>query len=297
MTDVDEVTARHPREDETELAFVPEYYWQGDLVADCWFRLWDIRRLVADDTVAVVHELRNLLNTRYHNKPVSLYGGMLELPLIVTEVEPREYFDTEYRDHLTNQKLWAQFDTEQAGIGSLERELRENLFGDDVWLRLDHMARTFIATAEKIYRDHADLPGFDFSTVTVQLAKAVEVTGRGIVRPLLDRADAGFLEKLREKGIPVDWSRYHPSLSDLGQILHEMGQDGRGRKLLPAGEGEWLSKELPGILARFARARGPQAHAEAGSRQFASEFRRELLGIGCEGVLVRLAKVGGVGGG
>jgi hypothetical protein len=111
--------ARDPREDEAELAFVPEYYRQGDLVADCWFRLWDIRRLVADDTVAVVHELRNLLNTRYHDKPVSIYGGMLDLPLIVTEIEPREYFDTEYRDHLTSQKLWAQFDTEQAGIGSL----------------------------------------------------------------------------------------------------------------------------------------------------------------------------------
>ena len=110
------------------------------------------------------------------------------------------------------------------------------------------------------------MPGFDFGAVTVQLAKAVEVTGRGVVQLLLGRADAGFLGKLRERGIQVDWTRYHPSLSDLGQILHEMGEDGRGRKLLPAGEGDWLSKELPGILARFARARGPQAHAEAGSR-------------------------------
>jgi hypothetical protein len=56
------------------------------------------------------------------------------------------------------------------------------------------MARTFIATAEKIHRDHADLPGFDFGAVTLPLAKAVEVTGRGIVRPLLGRADAGSRE-------------------------------------------------------------------------------------------------------
>ena len=53
------------------------------------------------------------------------------------------------------------------------------------------MARTFIATAEKIYRDHADVPGFDFGAVTVQLAKAVEVTGRGVVQLLLGPADAG----------------------------------------------------------------------------------------------------------
>jgi len=92
--------------------------------------------------------------------------------------------------------------------------------------RLAHIARTLIATAEKIYRDHADLPGFDFGAVTVQLDEG----GRG------------------------HGPRHRPAAA------------GSRRRRLP-GEGEWLSKELPGILARFARARGQQAHAEAGSRE------------------------------
>lgn len=60
---------------------VPDYY--KSLECDLWFRLWDIRRLVAQVTRAAVQELRHLRNTRYHDQPVSLYGGVVELPLVV----------------------------------------------------------------------------------------------------------------------------------------------------------------------------------------------------------------------
>ena len=45
--------------------------WRSQF-ADFWFRLWDIRRLVAGDTAAVIEELKRLRNTRYHDRPVSL---------------------------------------------------------------------------------------------------------------------------------------------------------------------------------------------------------------------------------
>src|SRR5205823_2476123 len=35
---------------------VPTYYCDKSLNCDCWFQLWDIRRLVLDDTPTVVHE-------------------------------------------------------------------------------------------------------------------------------------------------------------------------------------------------------------------------------------------------
>jgi hypothetical protein len=38
-----------------------------------------VRRL----TIAVVEELKHLRNTRYADRPLSLYGGMVDLPLIV----------------------------------------------------------------------------------------------------------------------------------------------------------------------------------------------------------------------
>ena len=97
VADVGEVTEDDPRKEDTEAAFVPSYYKESGREADCWFRLWDIRRLVADDTVTVVEALRKLRNTRYYGNPVSIYGGMLQLPLIVTETEPEQYFTSRHR--------------------------------------------------------------------------------------------------------------------------------------------------------------------------------------------------------
>lgn len=56
------------RADPHEAAHVPAYYRTATLAADCWFQLWDIRRLVLDDTPAVTAELRHLRNTRYHDQ-------------------------------------------------------------------------------------------------------------------------------------------------------------------------------------------------------------------------------------
>src|SRR6185436_14074349 len=52
---------------------VPDFYRFGKLECDCWFKLFDVRRVVADDTLAVVDELKKLRNTRYNDRPVSIY--------------------------------------------------------------------------------------------------------------------------------------------------------------------------------------------------------------------------------
>ena len=43
-------------------------------------------------------------------------------------------------------------------------------------MALDPAARTFIASAERIFRDQRPDPGFDFGMIVGNLAKAVEVT-------------------------------------------------------------------------------------------------------------------------
>lgn len=68
---VEEITDDDPRDEYPEEAErMPGYYAGRD--ADLWFQLADLRLLVADDTVAVVEELQNLRNQRYHDRPVSL---------------------------------------------------------------------------------------------------------------------------------------------------------------------------------------------------------------------------------
>jgi hypothetical protein len=289
---VAEVTADDPRPDEAERSHIPAYYLADGVAADCWFRLWDIRRLVSEDTVAVVHELRKLRNVLYHDNPVSIYGGMVGLPLIVTEAAPVRYFEQGYTAHFTDQKLWAEFDSERAGTRSLERDLRENLLGDEVWLGLDPVVRAFLATGERVYRDHADDPAFDLSPVVVEYAKALEVMCRGLAAAALASAPREVLQHLRERDadhLPDQWGRRPPSLSDLGQIL---GGSGRMRSFFSEAvrDGRWVSADLPLVLARVARLRNPAAHGQRVGRADVQRLRRELLGIGCEGAVVRLAK-------
>ncbi len=96
-----EITADDPRKDPAERARIPAYYLADGRVADFWFRPWDIRRLVQEDTESVIRDLQQLRHVRYGDRPVSIYGGMLDLPLIVTEPEPVECFDEATRAHVT----------------------------------------------------------------------------------------------------------------------------------------------------------------------------------------------------
>lgn len=53
------------------------------------------------------------------------------------DVDTREddvaFFDPDRRKHLTENKFWAEFDAEHAGIGAIERELRDNMLGEKAW--------------------------------------------------------------------------------------------------------------------------------------------------------------------
>jgi hypothetical protein len=107
VAELDEITTDRIRADTPgEKNHLPEYY-EG-MLADMWFRLLDIRRIVSDDTPAVIAELKQLRNTRYNDRPVSLYGGMVDLPLFVTRDMEKSWFAD--REALLDEKLWAERD-------------------------------------------------------------------------------------------------------------------------------------------------------------------------------------------
>ncbi len=56
-------------------------------------------------------------------------------------------------------------------------------------------------------------------------------------------------------------------------------------------DGRWLAESLGPILIDLARYRGPAAHKVVASREEVIRWRQRILGIGCEGVLARLAGV------
>ena len=97
----------------TDAAHTPEYYRRDGLSCDCWFKLADIRALVHDDTLAVQEELRQLRVITYNDRPVSLYGGMVNLPLLVKRPDGTRFFDEDERDLLNAGALWVAADAER----------------------------------------------------------------------------------------------------------------------------------------------------------------------------------------
>jgi hypothetical protein len=285
-----QVTQEHPKKLGGRKDRVPGYYTRDKVLCDFWFRLWDIRRLVSDDLPTVAYELRKLRNSRYHDSPVSLYGGMVELPLLVTEAEGHRWFDPEFREHYTGGKFWVEFDGEKSGVGEMERELRENLFGEDAWTSFGPTTRLFVATAEKLWRDHAHDPAFDCASVLIEYCKALEVRCNWLLQRALAEAppDLRFLN-VDGKSVELTGGR-QLNLRELAKAIGGSDQMVRylGQRLEQAA---WFTGQLPAVLDELADLRGPAAHQHAMERAEVARWRRQLCGIGCEGHFVNLARV------
>jgi hypothetical protein len=287
---VGEITDFDIRKRLFERDYVPDYYFEAGVEVDCWFRLFDLRRITASDRFTVIDELEKLRNVRHFDRPVSMYGGMVDLPLIVTRPDGARFFEESERAQLTDDKFWAEFDAARVGLGQMERELRENHFGDDAWRALEPSTRSFIATAEKIYRDHRIDSSFDFTPVIVEFAKAFEVQ----CNSLLSRALAPCPEPDRVAnidGTTRDVAK-HGALS-LGELAHVIAEEPKISRALKVRlrHGEWFSSSLPPILRELAGIRNPAAHSQRVHREEARQFRDHLIGVGCQAVFAELAGV------
>ncbi len=274
----------------TDAAHTPDYYAKNHLECEYWYKLMDVRRLVADDTLGVIAELRRLRNLGYNDLPVSLYGGMVDLPLIVTRPDGLRFFEPAVRDEITDEALWVEFDAQAGGVGAMERELRENLFGDGVWMALEPAARTFIATAEKIFRDHRNDAAFDFGPVVGNLAKALEVSINAVL--------ARVLPEVPERARLAAFDGH--TVDVLGRMPLTLGQFARalaGEQALNAAitqrllHGSWFTGELVAVADGVAHVRNPGVHQHRVGREAAMIVRNQLVGVGCQGAFSGLAGV------
>lgn len=246
---------------------------------------------MSDDTLAVIDELSKLRNTSYHDMPVSIYGGITNLPLIVTRPDGDRYFEEDVRTQLTDGLYWVEFDSEYGGIGSIQKDLRENSFGEDLWAKLDPTTRTFIATAEKVYRDHRSDRAFDFSPVIVGFAKAFEVQTNILLKQALRNVKP--LDRMRNvDGHSKDVGQSGPfTLGVLASIIG--GDEGMHHQLkqhVVSGK-DFFVASLPAILKELSNVRNPAAHSSALDREAVHKLRNRFLGVGCEGDFIKLAKV------
>jgi hypothetical protein len=284
------IAADDPRVDDN--AHVPAYYTRGSLSCDCWFQVADIRALVHDDLEGVQSELARLRNTRYHDKPVSLYGGMTELPLLVTRPDGRQFFGEAERTLLADGALWARFDAERGAVGAMEATLREDHLGAAAWQALDAAARRFLASAEFTLREHRRDPAADLSAVVVGYAKVLEVQVNLLLREAVrDAPEPARRVKLEQRTGRVP--------DDLPLSLRQLGFTLGGERALiqhlctTLVDGAWLTSTCAAVLDQFAaEARNPAAHGEVVPRDVVLRWRNRLLGVGSESVVGRLALAG-----
>ncbi len=274
----------------TDPDHTPDYYARNDLHCDCWFKLGDIRALIFDDTLAVQDELRQLRVVAYNDRPVSLYGGMVNLPLLVTRPDGACFFDEDERTALNDGDLWVVADVARFGLGGVVSELRDNVFGLRAWNALLPTSRTFVATAERLMRDHRRDTSFDFSTVLVELCKALEVQVNALLARTLEQAPTPLqYHSVDGRSVHLVASR---ALS-AGQLAKAISHDRERMTWLATHltEGKWFTEQLPAILDDLAPYRNTAAHSGRQSRDEILPRRDRLVGVGCEGVLVRLTQV------
>jgi hypothetical protein len=291
----DDVAREWPGEED----HMPAYYRTQR--ADVWFRLADVRRIVADDTLAVIDELKRLRNVHYHDRPVSLYGGMTNLPLVVTRDAEAGWFRAA-RD-LLDGGLWAERDAEnRTETERMARELRDNLVGPELWAALQPATRTFLASAEVVFRARRDDPGVDLSAPAVELAKAVETELNALLFPAVRRvlgARPPAEREVRVDGHRLDLGAPVPHQT-LGAIRLLLGKDPAFQKAVRTAftgpDANWLTGTLPHQLGPLVHMRNPAAHGGTVARDAYLPRRADVLGIGCEGLVAALARVGMRGG-
>jgi hypothetical protein len=215
---------------------------------------------------------------------------MVELPLIVTRDDDARYFDPDVRERLVEGRYWVEFDAERTGIGEMERELRDNVVGEAAWNALDPSSRSFIATAESLFRSHASDPAFDFSSVVIDFSKALELETNLAIRRALARVSVAE-RRVNIDGRTTDLAS-RDSWASLGEAARVIGENEELNRVFRQRlqNGDWFAMSVPPILRKFADVRNRAAHKEAVSVADVRPLRNQLLGIGMPSILVELAR-------
>jgi hypothetical protein len=139
-----------------------------------------------------------------------------------------------------------------------------------------------------LLRSNREAPGFDFSAVVLNLAKACEVQANQVVRSALAVAPLKS-RQCKGKDRTLDIVQDGPlTLGTLAKVLME--EEGIRKELTARlRDGHWLVNQGAYALQELSRYRNPAAHTTAVPLAEAVRLRNHWLGVGCQGHLVRLS--------
>lgn len=121
-------------------------------------------------------------------------------------------------------------------------------------------------------------------------AKAIEVQVNALLRRVLPRIPAPA-RRVNRDGRTVDLKDALPL--PLGDLSRAIGGERALHAALAQGvdHGVWFTGSFPALLDDFVMVRNAATHETRVDRQTAAYWRGRLIGVGCAGVLVELAKV------
>jgi hypothetical protein len=131
----------------------------------------------------------------------------------------------------------------------------------------------------------------------------VETELNALLFPRLRKQLEGGMLKDREvrvDGRAMDLGAWVPHQS-LGTILHLLEKEQVVHWVLGAGgfraeDAGWLRSTAPREFRGIVELRNPAAHSESVGRERVEQLRAQVMGVGCEGVLVRVANAKGAAG-
>jgi hypothetical protein len=148
-----------------------------------------------------------------------------------------------------------------------------------------------------VFRARRDDAGFDLSGAAVEYAKAVEAELNALIFPALRRALRS--KPPHEREVRVDARTLdlgdvvpHQTLGTMRNLLEHEGRVQTAlRQQLPH-DHSWVLGVLPRQLDRLTELRNAGAHSGVTRTADLDAIRRQVLGIGEDGLLARVVRVG-----
>ncbi len=191
----------------------------------------------------------------------------------------------------------AEYDASLRGeTARIAKELRDNLFGREVWGALEISSRNFLASGEAIFRSRKDDPRFDFSSVVMEYAKAIKVElnvllWRRFRVCLGDLPPKDTVTQLHNRAAKTDLKSCSEHLS-LNVLLANIKNNKEVKACVEYAFSNpgWLLHRMPKRLRELTDLRNPSVHKIELSRERVDEIRNGLLGIGCQGLLSEMVE-------
>lgn len=278
-------------EDES-VANAPAYYREKSLNVENWFIISDIRRIVDNDFEHVRDRiLGNMTTPHYGDHHYAIYGNAYVYPIVIQMDDPIDYFE---HDDPTFRFFTEMFKSDQ--VLAMKQRLIDYRFGKEIFYALHPNSQDAIISAEIEYQENKHDPLYDFSAVVIKLAKSFEKEIYLFLRQLFIQLIAVEPQlahiSYQVQGNSFTLADYEYNKPNLGTNKYLLKQyeiaDAVKQHFSSSALRYFILTTLPRTVSSIQPMRNETTHGDAATLQACEAFRKEMIGIGVNGVFCEL---------